>query len=177
MPPGIEAQLEPVPGVKEGGRLYVRGPNVMLGYLKADNSGVLQPPEEGWHDTGDIVSIDHDGFVTIKGRAKRFAKIGGEMISLAAVEALAAELWPDALSGAATVPDPRKGERLILITTKSDPKRSDFLSFARARGASEMMVPSEVLILEKLPLLGSGKIDHVALTAFVRERATLEGAA
>jgi acyl-[acyl-carrier-protein]-phospholipid O-acyltransferase/long-chain-fatty-acid--[acyl-carrier-protein] ligase len=175
--PGMEARLEPVPGVAEGGRLLVRGPNVMLGYLRGENPGTLEPPPEGWHDTGDIVTIDADGFIAIKGRAKRFAKIGGEMISLAAVEALAAELWPDALSGAATVPDPRKGERLILITTKSDPKRSDFLSFARACGASEMMVPSEVLILEKLPLLGSGKIDHVALTAFVRDRATLDGAA
>jgi len=71
----------------------------MLAYLKADNPGVLVPPEEGWHDTGDIVAIDRDGYLTIKGRAKRFAKIGGEMISLAAVETLASELWPDALSG------------------------------------------------------------------------------
>jgi acyl-[acyl-carrier-protein]-phospholipid O-acyltransferase / long-chain-fatty-acid--[acyl-carrier-protein] ligase len=175
--PGIEPRLEPVPGVNEGGRLFVRGPNVMLGYLRSENPGVLEPPAEGWHDTGDIVTIDAEGFVAIKGRAKRFAKIGGEMISLAAVEALAAELWADAMSGAATMPDPRKGERLVLVTTKSDPKRSDFLAFARARGASEMMVPTEVLILEKLPVLGSGKIDHLALTAFVRERARLEGAA
>ncbi len=175
--PGMEARLEPVPGVEEGGRLFVRGPNVMLGYMRAENPGVLERPEGGWHDTGDIVTIDTDGFITIKGRAKRFAKIGGEMISLAAVEALAGDLWPDAMSGAATVPDPRKGERLVLVTTKHDPKRMDFLAFARARGASEMMVPTEVLILEKLPLLGSGKIDNIALTNFVRERAKLEGAA
>jgi len=175
--PGIEARLEPVPGVEEGGRLYVRGPNVMLGYLRAENPGVIECPTAGWHDTGDIVAIDPEGFITIKGRAKRFAKIGGEMISLAAVEALAAELWPDAISGAATVPDARKGERLVLVTTKTEPKRSDLLAFARARGASEMMVPTEVLIVEKLPLLGSGKIDNIALTNFVRERAKLEGAA
>jgi acyl-[acyl-carrier-protein]-phospholipid O-acyltransferase/long-chain-fatty-acid--[acyl-carrier-protein] ligase len=172
--PGMEARLDPVPGVETGGRLFVRGPNVMLGYLRAENPGVLEPPEQGWHDTGDIVAIDGDGFISIKGRAKRFAKIGGEMISLSAVEHLAAELWPDAMSGATTVPDARKGERLILVTTKSDPKRSDFLAFARSRGASEMMVPTEVLILEKLPLLGSGKIDNVALTNFVRERAKVE---
>jgi acyl-[acyl-carrier-protein]-phospholipid O-acyltransferase / long-chain-fatty-acid--[acyl-carrier-protein] ligase len=172
--PGMEARLDPVPGVEVGGRLFVRGPNVMLGYLRAENPGVLERPENGWHDTGDIVALDADGYITIKGRAKRFAKIGGEMISLSAVEGLAAELWPDAMSGATTVPDPRKGERLILVTTKSDPKRSDFLAFARSRGASEMMVPTEVLILEKLPLLGSGKIDNIALTNFVRERANVE---
>jgi acyl-[acyl-carrier-protein]-phospholipid O-acyltransferase/long-chain-fatty-acid--[acyl-carrier-protein] ligase len=172
--PGMEARLDPVPGVEVGGRLFVRGPNVMLGYLRAENPGVLERPEQGWHDTGDIVTIDDDGYITIKGRAKRFAKIGGEMISLSAVEQLAAELWPDAMSGATTVPDPRKGERLILVTTKADPKRSDFLAFARSRGASEMMVPTEVLILEKLPLLGSGKIDNVALTNFVRERANVD---
>jgi acyl-[acyl-carrier-protein]-phospholipid O-acyltransferase / long-chain-fatty-acid--[acyl-carrier-protein] ligase len=172
--PGMEARLDPVPGVEVGGRLFVRGPNVMLGYLRAENPGVLERPEDGWHDTGDIVALDADGYITIKGRAKRFAKIGGEMISLSAVEGLAAELWPDAMSGATAVPDPRKGERLILVTTKSDPKRSDFLAFARSRGASEMMVPTEVLILEKLPLLGSGKIDNIALTNFVRERANIE---
>jgi acyl-[acyl-carrier-protein]-phospholipid O-acyltransferase / long-chain-fatty-acid--[acyl-carrier-protein] ligase len=175
--PGMEARLEPVPGVAEGGRLYVRGPNVMLGYLRPENPGVIERPLEGWHDTGDIVSFDADGFIAIKGRAKRFAKIGGEMVSLAAVEALAAELWPDALSGAATVPDARKGERLVLVTTKSDAKRMDLAAFVRARGASEMAVPAEVLVLDKLPLLGSGKIDNVTLTNLVRERAKLEGVA
>jgi acyl-[acyl-carrier-protein]-phospholipid O-acyltransferase/long-chain-fatty-acid--[acyl-carrier-protein] ligase len=175
--PGMEARLEPVPGIEEGGRLYVRGPNVMLGYVRAENPGVIERPPEGWHDTGDIVTIDAEGFIAIKGRAKRFAKIGGEMISLAAVETLAAELWPDAMSGVATVPDARRGERLVLVTNKTDAKRSDLVAFARARGASEMMVPAQVLALDKLPLLGSGKIDNIALTNFVRERAKLEGAA
>jgi acyl-[acyl-carrier-protein]-phospholipid O-acyltransferase/long-chain-fatty-acid--[acyl-carrier-protein] ligase len=175
--PGMEARLEPVLGVDGGGRLHVRGPNVMLGYLRAENPGVLEPPPGGWHDTGDIVAIDGDGFIAIKGRAKRFAKIGGEMISLAAVETLAADLWPDALSGAATVPDARKGERLVLVTTRGDAKRADLLAFARARGASEMMVPADVLVMDRLPLLGSGKIDNIALTQLVRERAKLEGVA
>jgi acyl-[acyl-carrier-protein]-phospholipid O-acyltransferase/long-chain-fatty-acid--[acyl-carrier-protein] ligase len=148
----------------------------MLGYLRAEHPGVLERPPEGWHDTGDIVTIDAEGFITIRGRAKRFAKIGGEMVSLAAVEMLAAELWPDTLSGVATVPDPRKGERLILVTTKKDPSRSELVQFARSRGASEMMVPAEVLIVEKLPLLGSGKIDYQALQKFVAERVKPEGA-
>ncbi|WP_296714907.1 acyl-[ACP]--phospholipid O-acyltransferase [Rhodoblastus sp.] len=167
--PGMEARLEPVPGVNEGGRLYVRGPNVMLGYLKADNPGVLEPPAEGWHDTGDIVVIDAEGFVTIKGRAKRFAKIGGEMISLAAVEALAAECWPGALSAVAAAPDERKGERLVLTTTEPAATRAALLAFAKTRGATELMIPADVLIVEKMPLLGSGKIDFAGVTKLVRE--------
>jgi acyl-[acyl-carrier-protein]-phospholipid O-acyltransferase / long-chain-fatty-acid--[acyl-carrier-protein] ligase len=168
--PGIEARLEPVPGVNEGGKLYVRGPNVMLGYLKADNPGVLVPPKEGWHDTGDIVAIDGDGFVTIKGRAKRFAKIGGEMISLAAVEGLAAELWPDAASAVVTQPDPRRGERLVLVTEQRGATRAAFQSHARAKGASDLAVPADVITIDKLPLLGSGKPDITAVAQLVAER-------
>ena len=169
--PGTEARLDPVPGVDEGGRLYVRGPNVMLGYLKADNPGVIEPPHEGWHDTGDIVAIDAQGFVTIKGRAKRFAKIGGEMISLAAVESLAAQLWPDVLSAVATAPDPRKGERLVLVTQKKGATRGEFQAFAKQKGASDLMVPADVVYLEKLPVLGTGKIDMIAVATLVKERA------
>jgi acyl-[acyl-carrier-protein]-phospholipid O-acyltransferase/long-chain-fatty-acid--[acyl-carrier-protein] ligase len=168
--PGMEQRLEPVPGVNGGGRLFVRGPNVMLGYLKADKPGVLERPNEGWHDTGDIVSIDEQGFITIKGRAKRFAKIGGEMISLAAVEALAAELWPNALSAAAREIDPRKGERIVLVTQQRDATRADLLAFAKSRGASDLMVPAELMIVDKLPLLGSGKLDFTAVAAMVRDR-------
>jgi len=175
--PGMEARLEPVPGVDEGGRLYVSGPNVMIGYLRAENPGVIERPVGGWHDTGDIVTIDAQGFITIKGRVKRFAKVGGEMISLAAVETLAGELWPDALSGATTIPDLRKGERLILVTTHKTPSRSDFIAFARSKGASEMMIPAEFIVLEKMPLLGSGKVDNLAVAKLVREHFKLEGAA
>ena len=169
--PGMEAKLEKVEGVEDGGRLLVRGPNVMLGYLKVDKPGVLEPPSEGWHDTGDVVSIDEQGFVTIKGRARRFAKIGGEMISLAAVEALASELWPNAPSAVAALPDPRKGERLVLVTAQKGATRADFQMFAKARHASELMMPSEVWVLDQIPLLGSGKVDTVAVAQLVAERA------
>jgi acyl-[acyl-carrier-protein]-phospholipid O-acyltransferase/long-chain-fatty-acid--[acyl-carrier-protein] ligase len=172
--PGMEARLENVEGVDEGGRLYVRGPNVMLGYLKVDNPGVLDPPAEGWHDTGDIVTIDEQGFVAIKGRAKRFAKVGGEMISFAAVETLAAELWPQAPSAVVAVPDPRKGERLILATEKKDATRSEFQAFAKANHASDLMIPGEVWVLDKMPMLGSGKVDLVALAKLVRERTEMK---
>ncbi|MBI3434579.1 MAG: acyl-[ACP]--phospholipid O-acyltransferase [Proteobacteria bacterium] len=175
--PGMAARLEPVEGVEVGGRLFVRGPNVMLGYLRAENPGVIESPPDGWHDTGDIVTIDDDGFIAIKGRAKRFAKVGGEMISLAAVELLAGELWPEAMSGLTTVPDARKGERLIMVTTKAGASRSDFIAFARAKGASEMMIPAEFIVVDKLPLLGSGKVDNLALAKLVGERAKVAGAA
>jgi acyl-[acyl-carrier-protein]-phospholipid O-acyltransferase/long-chain-fatty-acid--[acyl-carrier-protein] ligase len=167
--PGMEARLEKVEGVEEGGRLFVRGPNVMLGYLKVDNPGVLVPPPGGWHDTGDIVTIDAQGYVTIKGRAKRFAKIGGEMVSLAAVETIAADLWPNALSAVVSVPDARKGERLILVTQQKDATRSQFLAFARERHASDLMIPAEIMVLDKLPVLGSGKVDVLSVATLVRE--------
>jgi acyl-[acyl-carrier-protein]-phospholipid O-acyltransferase/long-chain-fatty-acid--[acyl-carrier-protein] ligase len=169
--PGLETRLEPVPGVQEGGRLYVRGPNVMLGYLRAENPGQLEPPEEGWHDTGDIVTIDEMGFIAIKGRAKRFAKIGGEMISLAAVESLAAELWPNAQSAAATVPDQRKGERLILVTEERSATRAAFGAHAKGKGASDLMIPADVIVVDKVPVLGSGKLDFAGVAKLVRERA------
>jgi len=168
--PGIEARLEPVPGIEEGGRLHVRGPNVMLGYLKADRPGVLVPPEEGWHDTGDIVMIDREGFVTIKGRAKRFAKIGGEMISLATVENLASELWPNALSAVVTQPDPRRGERLVLVTEEREATRGAFQAYAKSQGAPDLMAPAEVMVVDKLPVLGSGKADLVGVARLVTGR-------
>jgi len=168
--PGIEARLEPVPGIEEGGRLYVRGPNVMLGYLKADRPGVLVPPEEGCHDTGDIVTIDREGFVAIKGRAKRFAKIGGEMISLAAVESLASELWPNSQSAVVTEPDPRRGERLVLVSEEKSVTRAAFQAYAKARGASDLMAPAEVMVVDKLPVLGSGKADLVSVARLVTAR-------
>lgn len=167
--PGMQAQLEPVPGVEEGGRLLVSGPNVMAGYLLADKPGVLQPLVDGWHDTGDIVTIDDGGFVTIKGRAKRFAKIGGEMVSLAAVEALAGDVWPGAICAVAAQKDERKGERIVLLTEQEGATRADFLKLAKARGAQDLMVPAEVRVVSKVPLLGSGKVDFAGVAKLAEQ--------
>lgn len=161
--PGIEHRLEPVEGVHEGGRLLVRGPNVMLGYYLADRPAVLRSPSDGWHDTGDIVAVDGDGYARIVGRLKRFAKIGGEMISLASVEAMAARLWPEAVHAAVTLPDTRKGERIVLLTSRAGARREDLAAFARTRGISELMVPKSVLWVEDIPTLGSGKADYPAV--------------
>ena len=165
--PGIEYRLEPVPGVEEGGRLHVRGANVMAGYLRAENPGIIEPPHDGWHDTGDIVSLDEDGFVSIRGRAKRFAKIGGEMVSLAAIELMAAEVWKGALSAVAAVSDPRKGEKLVLVTEAEGATRAEFLAFAKSQGAMDLMVPAEVRSIAKVPVLGSGKIDFAGVSELV----------
>lgn len=166
--PGMEYRLQPVPGVDEGGRLFVRGPNVMAGYLRTENPGVIEPLADGWHDTGDVVTVDDAGFISIRGRAKRFAKIGGEMVSLAAVEALAGELWKGSLSAVATLPDARKGEKLILITEAPNATRAEFLTFAKANGAMDLMVPAEVRVVAKVPVLGSGKLDFAGVTRMVR---------
>jgi len=165
--PGIEARLEAVDGVNEGGRLFIRGPNIMAGYLRAENPGVLEPTPAGWHDTGDIVSIDGDGFVTILGRAKRFAKIGGEMVSLSAVEALAARAFPDCALGVVALPDAKKGERLVLVAEDEAVTRPALLQVARAEGVPELFIPSKILHA-KLPLLGTGKVDYPALKALAQ---------
>jgi acyl-[acyl-carrier-protein]-phospholipid O-acyltransferase/long-chain-fatty-acid--[acyl-carrier-protein] ligase len=175
--PAMQAKLEKVEGVEDGGRLIVKGPNVMLGYLRADKPGVIEPPPDGWYDTGDIVAIDDQGYIAIKGRAKRFAKIGGEMISLAAVEMLAAELWPNYNSAVVAVPDARKGERLILVTDKQSATRAEFQAFARSKHAAELMFPSEIIVVQKLPLLGSGKPDLQTIQKFVNEQVAAKATA
>ncbi len=166
--PGMEWKLEPVPGIDRGAKLVVRGPNVMRGYLNAD--GGIDAPEGGWHDTGDVVELDADGYVTILGRAKRFAKIGGEMVSLSAVEGFAAAVWPDNNHAAVSVVDPRKGERVVLFSDKSDAKSSDLLAWAQSNGAPEIAVPKKIIPLPAIPVLGTGKTDYVALQRIADER-------
>jgi acyl-[acyl-carrier-protein]-phospholipid O-acyltransferase / long-chain-fatty-acid--[acyl-carrier-protein] ligase len=168
--PGMTARLEQVPGVEEGGRLFVTGPNVMLGYLLADEPGVLKPPPGGEYDTGDIVDIDGDGFLSIVGRAKRFAKIAGEMVSLAAVEALASKTWPEHAHAVVALPDERKGEQLVLVTEMIDPARDVLLATAQAEGATELMVPRVIVTVDAVPVLGTGKVDYPAVSELAAAR-------
>jgi acyl-[acyl-carrier-protein]-phospholipid O-acyltransferase/long-chain-fatty-acid--[acyl-carrier-protein] ligase len=171
--PGIDYHLAPVPGVSEGGRLHVRGPNIMRGYLLHDQPGVLVPPASelgaGWYDTGDIVAMDADGYLRIRGRAKRFAKIAGEMVSLSAVEELVAAIWPASLHAVVALPDKQKGEQLVLLTEHADADRSSLQQGARAAGMSEIHVPRRLLKVKKLPLLGTGKIDYHAVTRLAQQ--------
>lgn len=161
--PGIQYQLKPVPGIAEGGVLWVAGPNIMQGYLKVENPGVLIPPTDGWYDTGDVVTINSSGYITIQGRVKRFAKIGGEMISLVMIEQQITLLWPEHQHVVLNVPDAKKGEQLVLVTTYPGATRELLVGHVRANQLGELVIPKKIIILKKLPLLKTGKIDYLTL--------------
>ncbi len=165
--PGIEYRLVPVPGIARGGLLHVRGPNVMAGYLRFEQPGLLQPPASelgaGWYATGDVVDVDGDGFVHIVGRVKRFAKIAGEMVSLEVVEKLAAAASPGAAHAASVQPDAQKGEALVLFSTDPQLTREALQTKAKETGVAELAVPRKIVVVEALPLLGTGKTDYVTL--------------
>jgi acyl-[acyl-carrier-protein]-phospholipid O-acyltransferase/long-chain-fatty-acid--[acyl-carrier-protein] ligase len=166
--PGIEHRLEPAPGIEGGGVLHVRGPNVMAGYLLYDSPGVVNRSaalSDGWYNTGDIVAVDADDFVFIRGRVKRFAKIAGEMISLEVVERIAAAAAPGFAHAASTRPDPAKGESIVLFTNAPGLGRERLSAAAKSLGAPELAVPRLVVGLAEIPLLGTGKTDYVRLKA------------
>ncbi len=160
--PGIETRIEEIEGLEGGGRLFIRGPNVMTGYIDPKTK-TLNAPEEGWYDTGDVVQIDGGGYMAIRGRVKRFAKISGEMVSLAVVENCASVVWPDAVHAAVILPDDKKGEQIILLTEEEDPRRDDLLSWSQTHGVPELAVPKRVMHIEAIPVLGTGKVDYVTL--------------
>jgi acyl-[acyl-carrier-protein]-phospholipid O-acyltransferase/long-chain-fatty-acid--[acyl-carrier-protein] ligase len=140
----------------------------MLGYMRDSAPGRLEPSDDGWHDTGDIVSIDAEGYITIRGRAKRFAKIGGEMISLAAAEAYVAQVWPDDAHAVVAVPDERKGETLVLVTDRKAPEREALVASARLHGVPEIMLPKRIVTVDALPMLGTGKTDYPAIAEIAK---------
>jgi acyl-[acyl-carrier-protein]-phospholipid O-acyltransferase/long-chain-fatty-acid--[acyl-carrier-protein] ligase len=169
--PNIEYKIAPVEGIENGGKLIVKGPNVMIGYLRPENPGKIEPPTvtvgseklTGWYDTGDVVEIDNEGFVRIIGRVKRFAKIAGEMVSLAMVEEIAKELWPENLVAAINVPDDKKGEAVILFTDNSCADRKELQKFITEQGHPELFIPKKLVFIKEMPILGAGKINYMEL--------------
>ena len=141
----------------------------MMGYMRSSHPGVIEPTIDGWHDTGDIVVVDDDDCIRIMGRVKRFAKIGGEMVSLAVVENCASAIWPDDMHAAAAIPDAKKGEQIILISTAPDANRAEMLAWAQSHGVSELAVPRKVFHVDEVPVLGTGKTDYGSVNARVND--------
>lgn len=171
--PGVEWWLEPVPGIEDGGLLHVKGPNVMAGYLRIGNPGVLEVTASehgpGWYSTGDIVSIDAEGFVTIKGRLKRFAKIAGEMISLETAEKLAFLADPAGQHASSSRTDAMKGEALVLFTSNPKLTFEQLAAIAREQSLPPLATPRDIRVVKELPLLGTGKTDYVTLKKWAEQ--------
>jgi acyl-[acyl-carrier-protein]-phospholipid O-acyltransferase/long-chain-fatty-acid--[acyl-carrier-protein] ligase len=167
--PAIDYRLEAVDGIKDAGEFVVRGPNIMKGYLYADNPGVLVPVEDGWYHTGDVVKVDELGYVKIVDRVKRFAKIAGEMISLTAVDNIAVSIWgtDEFRCGTVAIPSDKKGEQIVMVTNNKEASRATFAEHVRAKGLSELYIPVDFLYKEELPLLATGKADNVSLKKWV----------
>ncbi len=170
--PAMEYKLEPIEGIEDAGQLHVKGPNIMLGYLLADNPGVLVPPKssygDGWYDTGDIVHVDEEGFISIRGRSKRFAKVSGEMVSLTAVETLATNAWPKAQHAAISLPDAKKGEQVILLTTQ---KQATVQQLAAASpGVAAIILPKKIIVVDAIPVMATGKTNYIAVTELAKAK-------
>jgi acyl-[acyl-carrier-protein]-phospholipid O-acyltransferase/long-chain-fatty-acid--[acyl-carrier-protein] ligase len=171
--PEMEYRIEQVAGIEEGGVLHVRGPNVMLGYLRDDQPGVIQPPSsifgEGWYNTGDVVSVDFNGAVTILGRRKRFAKVAGEMVSLDLPERIAVAASKQHQHAAVARVEAGRGEIIVLFTQDPGLRREQLLATAREMGAPDLAVPRRIKYMPHLPLLGNGKTDYVTLVKLSEE--------
>ncbi|SMH43821.1 AMP-binding protein [Mesorhizobium australicum] len=167
--PGIRSRIEPVDGIEDGGRLWISGPNVMRGYISTRGAENVTPPPDGWHDTGDVVAFDREGYLTIRGRARRFAKIAGEMVSLGAVELLVQRLWPEERHAAVAVPDRKRGEKVVVLTTNTAAEKSELRAFGKASGVAELIVPDTIITVDAIPLLGSGKVDYVTARRIAME--------
>ena len=175
--PKIEYFLQPVNGIRDGGRLCVKGPNIMLGYIKPENPGIIEPPfveklGNDWYDTGDIVNVDSEGYITILGREKRFAKIAGEMISLVAVEELVGKINPhqsQSTNAAICIPDDKKGEQILLFTTIKDLTREQVAKKAKKMAVSELYIPKIIAVIIEIPLLASGKTDYLKINELAKK--------
>ncbi len=167
--PGMEYRLDKVEGIAEGGELVLKGGNIMLGYFRENNPGVLEEPKDGWYHTGDIVTVDERGFIEIKGRAKRFAKIAGEMVSLTAIEEAMKNLWPSFMHAALRIPDEKRGEQLFIYTTKDNPSIEDIKASFKTQGLSELWIPKKIKHIDEIVLTGSGKFDYVKMEEMAKQ--------
>ena len=156
----IETGLPVAPGTQ--GMLLVKGPNVMRGYLgKPDKSAEVL--RDGWYTTGDIATMEEDGFLTITDRLSRFSKIGGEMVPHIRIEEKLQELSesPEQVFAVTSVADEKKGERILVMHTLADDVLGKTLEKFAQSDLPALWKPkaSQFLRVNTIPFLGTGKVD------------------
>ncbi|HEX2283098.1 MAG TPA: AMP-binding protein [Thermomicrobiales bacterium] len=173
-----DSETGAVLGTGEPGLLWVTGPHVMLGYLnRPDLSGAVL--EDGWYNTGDVVTIDADGFISIVGRQSRFAKVGGEQVPFVAIEEALATLTGGSEDGApravvTAVPDEATGERLVVVHTALEQSPDELVKLLAEAGLPRLFIPApaDFYEIETMPLIGIGKVDLEAINRLARQFAT-----
>ena len=161
--PEIDFKLEKIDGCLEGGKLLIKGDNIMTGYQISKECPSNGLDKDGWYDTGDVALVDQDNYLFIIGRVKRFAKIAGEMISLAQVETYPKILWEENNHAICSIGNSVKGEQLILVTDKLDANLSTLLDFMKEENVTNLHFPKLIKKVKNFPILGSGKIDYKKL--------------
>jgi acyl-[acyl-carrier-protein]-phospholipid O-acyltransferase/long-chain-fatty-acid--[acyl-carrier-protein] ligase len=158
----VDPETQQPLGIDQPGLLFVRGPNVMQGYLGRPEK-TAEVLRDGWYNTGDIAQVDEDGFLRVTDRLSRFSKIGGEMVPHIKVEEKLQELAAasEQMFVVTAVPDEKKGERLIVLHTLSDEQLTECLTGLAKSDLPALWRPrhDQFVRIEKLPYLGTGKLD------------------
>ncbi len=153
--------------IGDTGKIMVKGDGVMLGYLNDVEETHLRI-QSGWYDTGDLGAMDEDGFIWHKGRLKRFVKIGGEMISLVAVEETLDAVTPEDVECCAVeLPDAKRGSRIVAVTSKE--VDGSEVGKKLSEELPNLALPKKYVTVEEFPRMGSGKTDFRSLTKIVRD--------
>ncbi|HEV7279506.1 MAG TPA: MFS transporter [Pirellulaceae bacterium] len=168
--PGVTAKIldletERELSANEPGMLWIKGPNVMKGYLNRPEQ-TSEVIHDGWYKTGDVAYLDEDGFIKITGRISRFSKIGGEMVPHLLIEESIEKILGSQESGAlqvavTAIPHPTKGERLIVLHTPLSKSVEEIRRELAAMGLPNIFIPGAESWLEtsEIPVLGTGKLD------------------
>ena len=140
----------------------MKGPNVMKGYLGRPDK-TAEVLRNGWYTTGDVAILEDDGFLTITDRLSRFSKIGGEMVPHVRIEEMLHELasLTEQAFAVTSVPDEKKGERIVVLHKLSDEKLAPVLQKLAQCNLPPLWKPrsSQFFRIPELPFLGSGKLD------------------
>ena len=161
----------PLPSGQEG-MLLVKGPNRMLGYLGQPEL-TEEAMRDGWYVTGDIASVDEDGFIRITDRLSRFSKIGGEMVPHMQIEETINNILGGAASVVISVPDEHKGEKLMAFYTQNGISKDELWDKLNQSDLPKLWIPKRenFFLIESIPVLGSGKVDLKKMKALALKTA------